>query len=267
MASLECRYKNLVELNQSNGISRILLNDPNRKNALSKGMLLCLLEMLNIVKEDDKQKVVVIRGADGVFCAGADLKWMKEGLNQNEEENKADAALFYEVFHQLNTFPKPVLMWVEKYAMGGALGLLACADYVVADKATKMAFSEVKLGLVPATIAPFIINKIGLSNARALMLSAQVFSAKKAKQIGLVHEVLDAKNMAKRIDELCHQFNSNGKQAMASTKQLLQLIRQEMNESIIREACIQQIATSRSSDEGQEGVQSFFEKRQPHWTK
>ncbi len=267
MASLECNQKQLVEINQSNGICRILLNDPVRKNALSKEMLKCLINTLGEIKDDDRLKVVVIRGADGVFCSGADLQWMKEGLRQTREENLNDAALFYQLFELMDSFPKPIIAWVEKYAMGGALGLLACADYVVADKTVKMAFSEVKLGLVPATIAPFVINKIGTSQARALMLSAQVFSAKKARQIGLIHEIGSHTELPTRIDELCEAFKSNGAQAMASTKHLIQELSATHRTPVHKTLCLEKIAEARSNAEGQEGVSAFFEKRRPNWNK
>jgi methylglutaconyl-CoA hydratase len=267
MASLECNQKQLVEMNQSNGICRILLNDPVRKNALSKEMLKCLIYALEEIKNDERQKVVVIRGAEGVFCSGADLQWMKEGLEQTREENLTDAALFYQLFELMNTFPKPIITWVEKYAMGGALGLLACADYVVADKTAKMAFSEVKLGLVPATIAPFVINKIGASHARALMLSALTFTARKARQIGLVHETCSQTELPARIDELCETFKNNGSQAMASAKHLIHELGEANLIRMHKNLCLEKIAESRSGEEGQEGVNAFFEKRRPDWNK
>ncbi|MBS2211825.1 enoyl-CoA hydratase/isomerase family protein [Carboxylicivirga mesophila] len=266
MASLECSIKPLVELNQSNGISRLLLNDPTKRNALSKGMLSCLIKALNKIKDDERQKIVVIRGAEGVFSSGADLQWMQKGLSQTHEQNLADANLFYEAFELLNNFPKPVIIWVEKYAMGGALGLLATADYVVADKDARMAFSEVKLGLVPATIAPFVINKIGNSHARALMLSAASFTAKKARQVGLVHETMASKDIPARIDELCEAFKGNGPQAMATTKQLINQMGQA-SLSQNKATCTSAIAEARSSAEGVEGVKAFFEKRLPEWNK
>ncbi|MCG8579724.1 MAG: enoyl-CoA hydratase-related protein [Bacteroidales bacterium] len=267
MASTECNNKDLVQLNQSNGISRILLNDTGRKNALSKNMLQCLKATLEKLKDDDKQKVIVLRGANNVFCSGADLQWMKQGLDQSDEENKADAALFYELFDLLNSFPKPVIVWVEKFAVGGALGLLACADYVIAESNVKLTFSEVKLGLVPATIAPFVVNKIGVSQARVLMLSAQSFSAKKAKKLGLIHEVLPAKAISDRVDELCNIFKANSSQAMASTKHLLNELETQINKPDIKTLCLSKIAESRKSDEGQEGVSAFFDKRRPNWYK
>ncbi|UYM14076.1 enoyl-CoA hydratase-related protein [Endozoicomonas euniceicola] len=267
MASTECNNKGLVKLNQSNGISHILLNDSSRKNALSKDMLKCLIASLEKIKCDNKQKVLVIRGAGNVFCSGADLRWMKKGLNQTDKENRADAALFFQLFELLNNFPGPVIVWVEKYAIGGALGLLACADYVIAESNVKLSFSEVKLGLVPATIAPFVVNKIGLSQARVLMLSAQTFTAKKAKKLGLIHEILTAKAIPDRVDGLCSLFKANGSQAMASTKHLLNELGSPLNSHEIKELCLAKIAESRKSDEGQEGVKAFFEKRQPEWYK
>ncbi len=267
MASIECNNKDLVQLNQSNGISRILLNDTSRKNALSKNMLQCLIATLEKLKDDDKQKVIVIRGAGNVFCSGADLQWMKQGLLQTDEENRQDAALFYMLFDLLNSFPKPVIVWVEKFAIGGALGLLACADHVIADSTVKLTFSEVKLGLIPATIAPFVVNKIGISQARSLMLSAETFSAKKARRLGLVHEVLPARAIPERVDELCRLFKANSSQAMASTKHLLNKLEAKTNDTDIKELCLSKIAESRKSDEGQEGVKAFFEKRRPQWYK
>jgi len=267
MASSECNIKHLVELNQSNGVSRILLNDPLRKNALSKAMVQCLIGTLNKIKDDSRQQVVVIRGAKGVFCSGADLEWMRQGLNQSDEENLNDADLFYQLFELLNTFPKPILMWVEKYAMGGALGLLACADYVLAEKSAKMAFSEVKLGLVPATIAPFVIEKIGISAARAYMLSAEIFMAKEAKKIGLVHETANAKDITLRMDALIEQFKRNSPLAMAKTKELLQVLTSNANADIRKEKCIKSIAQARASEQGREGVNAFFDKRRPNWNK
>ncbi len=268
MVSFECKDKHLVELNQSKGVSRILLNDPHKKNALSKGMIYCLVQVLEQIALDDKQKVVIIRGAGGVFCSGADLNWMKKGLDQTEEENKQDAKLFYELFTVLFNFPKPLIIWIEKYAMGGALGFLACADYVIADNNAQMAFSEVKLGLIPATIAPFVIKKIGFSHTKALLISGITFSSKHARKIGLVNEVLSNKEIPQRINELVEQIKKNSSEAMAATKHLLNTLSD--SNLLLSEAntlCCEKIATSRASNDGQEGVTAFFEKRTPNWYK
>jgi len=268
MASFECKDKQFVELNQSNGVSRILLNDPHKKNALSKGMIQCLLHMLEQIAHDDKQKLVILRGAGGAFCSGADLNWMKKGLTQTKEENEQDAGLFYDLFTRLFNYPKPIIAWVEKFAMGGALGLLACADYVIADNQTKMAFSEVKLGLVPATIAPFVIKKIGFAHSKALLLSGVTFSSKHARKIGLVNEVLPSKAIPQRVQELVNQLKRNGTEAMTITKQLLNSLADRHH--TLQEAklmCCEKIATSRASEEGQEGVSAFFDKRTPSWYK
>jgi len=266
MESFECKNQNLVLLNQSNGTSRLLLNDPHKNNALSKEMIDCLINTLNKIAADDRQKLVIIRGAGGSFCSGADLNWMKKAISQSDEKNKNDAALFFELYTLLFHFPKPIIMWVEKCAMGGALGLLACADYVIADTHVKMAFSEVKLGLVPATISPFVLQKIGLSHAKAFMLSGAIFSAKQARRMGLIHEVLPAMAIPDRIKELTDQFKQNSAEAMMATKRLLnKLIATPLNE--VKDMCCDHIATSRRSEEGQEGVSAFLEKRKPNWNK
>lgn len=267
MAFSECSQKHLVELNQSNGVSRILLNDPHRKNALSKDMIRCLMHTLNKIANDNKQKVVVMRGSGGAFCSGADLNWMKKGLDQSDEENKNDAGLFYELFTQLYNFPKPLIIWVEKYAIGGALGLLTCADFAIAEKDVTLSFSEVKLGLVPATIAPFVVKKIGFSEAKYLMMSATIFTAKYGKKIGLINQVLPAKEIANRVDELVEQFKQNSSQAMASTKQLLNTIASQNDLEGLKPVCCDKIALARTSNDGQEGVKAFFDRRQPNWNK
>ena len=264
MVSFECKDKHLVELSQNKGISRILLNDPHKKNALSKSMIHCLIHLLEQIAEDEKQKVVMIRGAGGVFCSGADLRQMQKGLVQTKAENKQDAELFYKLFSTLYHFPKPLLLWVEKYAAGGALGMLACADYVIADDYAQMAFSEVRLGLVPATISPFVIRKIGFSHAKALLLSGLTFSSAHALHIGLVNEVLPEKAIPQRMDELLEQIKKNGSEAMASTKHLLNTLA-DSSPSLAeaKTMCCEKIASSRTSREGQEGVTAFLEKRTP----
>ncbi len=265
MVSSECNKK-IVKVSQSDGICHIILNDPGKKNALSKCMIKALLDNLDSAVKDSNQKVIVIRGNGGVFSSGADLKWMKNGLHQSEAENKNDAELFYQLYETINNCPKPIIVCAEKYAFGGAIGLLTCADFVIADKDLILAFSEVKLGIIPATIAPFIIYKIGLSQARKLLISAQPFNAKVARKIGLVHEVVKSKDMSERLDAVCKQFLANSPSAMAQTKSLINEIgSNQLSTSEIKNLCIDKIMAARSSDDGQEGVTAFFEKRQANW--
>lgn len=266
MESLECKIKHTVELEQKNGISWLTLNNPEKKNALSKIMMEELVEKLKTISEDEQQRVVVLRGAGGVFCSGADLDWMHSGISQNMQQNMEDASLFYKMYSTLYYFSKPVIVWVEKFAFGGATGLIACADYTIAEKDSVFGFPEVKLGLVPGTIAPFIVKKTGFNHSKALMLSGETFSAKKAKKIGLINEICKVSESENRINTLARQYIKNGPEAITSTKHLLNRIvdNGELNDELAN-ICCHSIASARISKEGQEGVNAFFEKRKPNW--
>ncbi|WP_244826046.1 enoyl-CoA hydratase/isomerase family protein [Carboxylicivirga linearis] len=268
MESSECKTYTLTELEQKDAISWITLNNPQKKNALSATMISELIELLKEIADDENQRVVVIQGADGVFCSGADLDWMRQGVDQNLQQNMEDAQLFYRLYSTLFYFPKPVMVWVEKFAFGGATGIIACADYVLSDKNSVFGFPEVKLGLVPGTIAPFIVKKISFNHAKSYMLSGETFSAKKAKKIGFVNEIVKAENKEERIKVLAEQFKKNSPEAITSTKHLLNRIvdNGELNEDMAN-LCCHTISSARISNEGQEGVNAFFEKRKPYWIK
>ncbi len=268
MESLECKTIQSIKLDQEAGVSWLTINNPRKKNALSKNMIIELTEKLHLIAEDKSQRVVVLRGAEGMFCSGADLEWMRSGASNDIQQNLEDAMLFTRMYSTLYDFPKPIIAWVEQFAFGGATGLIACADYSIADKNSVFGFPEVKLGLIPGTIAPFIVKRIGIAQSRALMLSGETFSAKKAKRIGLINELCKSSEAEKRILKLTHQFIKNGPEAMASTKHLLNRIvdNGELNDELINQCC-HLIASARNSLEGQEGVNAFFEKRQPNWIK
>ncbi len=264
----ECKIDQNIKIDQDNGISWITLNNPTKKNALSISMINELIENLKAIAEDESKRVVVLQGANGVFCSGADLVWMRAGIQQNMNENMEDARLFYKLYSTLYYFPKPIIAWVQKFAFGGATGLIACADYTLAEKDSLFGFPEVKLGLVPGTIAPFIVKKIGFNHSKALMLSGETFKAKKAKKTGLINEIINPSESEDRIRKIAEQFIKNSPEAIASTKHLLNRIvdNGEFTDDLAN-LCCQTIASARISDEGQEGVTAFFEKRKPNWIK
>nr|WP_319399094.1 enoyl-CoA hydratase-related protein [uncultured Carboxylicivirga sp.] len=268
MEYLECKTYQTIEVAHNNEISWITLNNPTKKNALSKLMIIELINELKHIIDNDEQRVVVIKGANEMFCSGADLDWMRIGIKQNIQENIEDANLFFRLYSTLYYYPKPVIVWAEKFAFGGATGLLACADYSLADKNCLFGFPEVKLGLVPGTIAPFIVKKLGFNQSKALMLSGETFTAKKAKKIGLINEVVKTEKSHERIFALAQQFKRNSPEAITSTKHLLNRIvdNGELNGELI-DLCCRTIASARISNDGQEGVNAFFEKRKPNWIK
>lgn len=266
MASSECNTSQHIKCESHLGIATVSLNNPGKKNALSKQMLIELLEALKSISKEKTLKVVLIKGEGNVFCSGADLEWMKTGAKQNKEENRKDAKLFFDLFAFMSNYPKPIIAWVEKFAFGGATGLLASADYVIANKDALFAYPEVKLGLIPATIAPFIIRKTGLSHTQAKMLSGETFTAKEAKKVGLINEFVKADKAQERVKQLSETFMKNSGEAMAATKSLLnQIASESIIDQAMEERCCQSIASARVSKEGQEGVCAFFEKRMPNW--
>lgn len=249
------------------GICYLELNRPEKRNALSKKMIQELITFLEINSESTQFKVLVISGNDGFFSAGADLEWMKQGIEQTYKENLDDARLFTQLYTMLWNFPKPIVAKVERGAFGGALGLMACADVVITSPDAVFSLSEVSLGLIPATVAPFIMQKIGCSNARFLMLAAESFSGEDALRYNLVHVLAPADKLGIKTREVALKISRNSPSALKETKNLLNSLGcsvVSMDKEIER-LCNDLIAKARTSPDGQEGVMAFFEKRKPNW--
>ena len=248
-------------------ICQLELNRPDKRNALNKTMIKELISFLEDTAESDKFRVLILSGVEGFFSAGADLQWMQEGVAQSYQENIDDANLFNQLYHTLNNFPKPVIAKVDKGAFGGAIGLVACADIAITSPDATFAFSEVTLGLVPATIAPYIVKKTGAAVARDLLLTARAFTGEEALAYNLVQFLFPSSQLSVKTRELASKLAKNSPSAMSETKILLN----RLGDSIVsvndemKEHCAGIIAKARSSHNGQEGVKAFFEKRKPNW--
>lgn len=249
------------------GICYVELNRPEKKNAINKQMLLELITFLDIHADSSQFRVLVISGTDGFFSAGADLEWMKQASEQTYKENLDDARLFSTFYSKLWNFPKPVVVRVDKGAFGGALGIMACADVVVTAPDAYFALSEVTLGLVPATVAPYILQKTGISAARYLMLSGTRFSGTEALQYNLAHVLAPAEKLGIKTREVALGIVKNSPNALKETKKLLNSLASSvvcMDKEVERQ-CNDLIAKARTAPDGQEGVMAFFEKRKPNW--
>lgn len=246
------------------GTAEVVLNRPEVRNALNAQMVEALARIFERLRADEGVRVVVIRGEGRAFCAGADLNWMRASVELSEAENRDDARRLANLLETINVFPKPVVAQVHGAAVGGGVGLVSACDVVVAEAGTWFAFSEVRLGLVPAMITPFVLPKIGEGRARRFFLTAERFDAQKAKELGLVHEVAEAPRLRETVRELVEKIALAGPRALAKTKELVRaqaaLSRDEMIET-----CVAAIAAARASAEGQEGVRAFLEKRRPAW--
>ena len=240
-------------------IQIVSLNRPAVKNAFHPEMIQELTDYFHHISTQDKICMVVLKGEGGVFCAGADLNWMQKMVNFNYEENLQDSEKLWDMFASIQKCEVPVVGYVQGAAYGGALGLIACCDYVVTDEKTQFCFSEAKLGLVPAVISGFILQKVADAFVRPLMISAEVFQASKALEIGLVHDI---KNLAQvTLVDYLKKFTANGPIAMKETKKLLNKLRQPMDWQEQKQLTTQVISQRRMSLEGQERLKKFIEKK------
>ena len=241
----------------------ITLNRPEIGNAFNNELVKELTEVF--VSIGGGVRAIVLTGAGKVFCAGADLNWMKRMAEFTEEENYADAAAMDRMFRTIDVCPKPVVAKVNGAAIAGGMGFLAVSDIVIVSRAARFGFTEVNLGIIPAVVSPYVIRKIGYSQTRTLFLSAELFSAEKAKEIGLVHEIVEPELLDTRLEERLKDLGKGGPSAQAICKEWLRGLT-EMDIDSAREKSARLIAGLRVSPEGQEGMRAFLEKRKPIWT-
>ena len=243
------------------GVVRVTLNRPSVHNAFNEGMIGELTDAFADLGKQDGVRVIVLTGNGASFSAGADLNWMKRAAEQDEYANREDALAMARMFDTLNTCPKPIVALIQGTALGGGVGLAACCDVVIAQPETLFGLTEVRLGLIPAVISPFVIAKIGPSAARRYFLTGERFSAAEALRIGLIHEVSSALEAegAKVVEALL----AGGPEAIADAKDLIADITKMDDKG---ELTAHRIATRRASDEGREGIAAFLGRRKPHWT-
>lgn len=256
-----------VVLNQrTRGVTEVVLDYPEKRNAFDDLIIRRLIEALEQVAKDDETRVVIVRSEGKHFSAGADLAWMRRMAGNTREENLADARQLARLMSTLNQLPKPVIGLIQGAAFGGAVGLAACCDIVLATETSRFCLSEVKLGLIPAVISPYVVRAIGERQARRYFITAEIFNARQAEHFGLVHEVCeDVAAMNCRCDELLQQLAQNGPKAMQSAKDLVFAVSQKIISKDVIEDTAQRIADIRVSVEGQEGLSAFLDKRKANW--
>jgi methylglutaconyl-CoA hydratase len=247
--------------------ARVTLDRPAVRNAFNAE----LIEALRATFDDlageppDALRGVVLAGAGPTFCAGADVEWMRAAIGLSLEDNERDAFSMQAMFAAIDACPVPVIARVQGAALGGGMGLCAVSDIVVASADASFGFTEVKLGIIPAVISTFVVPKIGESHARALFATGQRFDAARAQRIGLVHEVVVGEDsLDERVAALLDELGSAGPTAARAAKSLLRAIR-TLGPQDARRHTPREIARQRTSDEGQEGLAAFLEKRAPRW--
>jgi methylglutaconyl-CoA hydratase len=254
----------LLEFSHNKRIATVTMHRPEVHNALNTRLLADLKTVFQELSSDDNLSGVILTGAGKSFSAGADILMMQVAASSTQAENQLEATRLAETFEAINTFPIPVIARVNGAAMGGGLGLLAVCDIVIAVETARMAFSEVKLGLAPAVISPFVVRKIGVSHARRLFVTGERFNATLAREIGLVHMLVPQTELDAAVESTVQELLSGGPYAQRACKALARDI-SPMDAEAARTLTTETIARLRVSPEGQEGLHAFLAKRQPVW--
>jgi len=233
-------------------------------NAFNEHLIAQLREAFEELSGDDSVRVVVLAGEGKSFSAGADLDWMRRAAGFSEEENRRDAAAAAALWRAIAECPKPVIARVHGNAFGGGAGLVAASDIAIASEQAMFGFTEVRLGLVPATVAPHVVEKIGPGRALPLFLTGERFDARRALAIGLVHQVVEASQLDVAVGAVVDALLLGGPDALATCKQLVRRVASAERSEVDRYTAAM-IASTRAGAEGREGVAAFLEKRKPSW--
>ncbi|MCW2974362.1 MAG: enoyl-CoA hydratase/isomerase family protein [Thermoleophilia bacterium] len=259
-------FEHLQHLTVANegGVTTVSLDRPEVRNAFGPRLIEELGSVFTELSSDDATRVVVLRGEGKSFSAGADINWMRDSVGYSRQDNVEDATRLALMLEAIKRCDKPVVCRVHGHAIGGGLGLIAAADYVVADDATVFAFSEVKLGIIPAVISPFVQRKIGLGHARALFITGERFDAVRAERIGLVHVIAPSDELDAQVERVVGELLTAAPGAISVVKHLTSEIGlRDPREVMLHTA--ETIASKRTDPEGQEGLTAFLEKRRPTW--
>jgi len=256
---------NTIEIQRAKDVVTVLLNRPEVHNAMNEQLMKELTSCFNELCKDNKTRIIILTGKGKSFCAGADLNWMKSMVKYSIEENIKDSRLLLSLYDSIYNCPKPVIGRVNGHAFGGGLGLFAVCDIVIAVPDCKFAFSEVKLGIIPAVISTYIVRRIGLSKMRRLFITGERFNSEYAKDIGLIDYVLSEDEIDKKIESYIELLRSSGPNAIKEVKKLIDSY-EKMDVKKYKEHTVKKISELRISDEGQEGINAFLEKRKSKWS-
>lgn len=247
------------------GVATVTLNRPEIRNALNEVLIEELRSTFERIATDPKVRLLVLAGSGKAFSAGGDLNWMRRQGMASEKENQEDGYRLALMLKTLDILPKPVIGRVHGAAYAGGIGLVACCDVAVAEKDTEFSLSEVKLGLAPATIGPYVAAAIGPRQMRRYAITGERFKADEAKRLGLVHEVVPANDLDTAVERLIAELLQGGPEAQAAAKELVRDVAGRPIDETLMQDTAHRIARRRASPEGAEGIQAFLEKRKPHW--
>lgn len=250
----------------TDGVARLTFNRPEVHNAFDEDMIALLDHSFREASEDPNVWAVVLAGAGKSFSAGGDLNWMRRMAENSRDENVADAHRLAALLRHIDICPKPTIALVQGLAFAGGVGLISACDMVIAARDARFSISEVRLGLVPSVISPYVVRAIGARAARRYFLTAERFEATEALRLGLVHEIVAPEELEEAGRSLLKLMAGNGPQAMAKAKALIGDVAGRPIDNEVMDLTAQRIADTRASDEGKEGVAAFLEKRRPSWS-
>lgn len=268
MTTLEDIHSGHVLLNvDDEGVATVTLNNPDKHNAFDDNIIAQLTQIFMEIAERDNIRVMILASTGKSFSAGADLGWMKRMASYSYKENLSDANALAKMLKALNFLPQTTIAQIQGAAFGGAVGLASCCDIVIASNKASFCLSEVKLGLIPATISPYVVNAIGQKASRRYFQTAERFFADKAQQLGLVDEIVNLEELESTVIDMVNIILKNGPHAVREAKQIaLDVAYREIDEDLLINTS-ERIAAIRVSEEGQEGLTAFFEKRPASWQK
>ncbi len=254
-----------LKIDRQGHVATVTLNRPEVRNAFNDDVIAELTAVFKSLGQDPALRAIVLAAEGKAFCAGADLNWMKAMAGYSWDENHADAAKLAEMLWTIYSCPLPVIARVQGDVYAGGVGLVSCADIVVAVDTAGFCLSEAKLGLLPATIGPYVVRALGEQASRRYFLTAERFSASEAQRLGLVQELATAETLDERVAALTSALCANGPAAVKACKKLVQDLAHAPITAALRDDTARRIADIRASSEGREGVQSFLNKSKPSW--
>ena len=253
-----------VKYEMHNRVAHVTFNRPEIHNAFNATVITEMQQVFDEIRSDDSLRVVVLTGAGKSFCSGADLNWMRAVINQSFEQNLTESNALAELFYSMYTCKRPIIGRINGAAIGGGTGFVALCDMAIAARSAVFSFSEVKIGVVPACIGPYVIKKIGEGKTRELFITGERMSADRAHQVGLVNKVVDDDQLDAEVEKLTESILSSGPEAVAMAKQLIGEV-PSMTPEQFKPYTAEMIARLRISEEGQEGMDAYLNKRKPRW--
>jgi methylglutaconyl-CoA hydratase len=253
-----------IEVFKKTDIATVSLNRPEVHNAMNESLMKELTNCFTDISNDNTIRVVILTGKGKSFCAGADLNWMKSMVNYTKEENIKDSRLLLDLYETINICPKLVIGKINGHAFGGGIGLIAVCDITISIPGLKFAFSEANLGIIPSVISTYVSPRVSAADMRRLFITAERFDSTIANKIGLIDYIVNPEELNTKVDFYIEQSRSSGPLAIGEIKNLIKNLR-KMSIEKYKEFTIEKISELRVSQEGQEGINAFLEKRKPNW--